>query len=115
MWFAMLSGHLVANQDPGMDSGVASSGVVVIFTCDGVDDGAQDGRRFNQLFQDVGLGGQGEAVIQHLLQQLVHHHHVVFDGRLSAHAKIVLMGHSLLLLQYYYLLPLVITLLKINM
>lgn len=59
-------------------------------TCDGVDDGAQDGGRFNQLFQDVGLGGQGEAVIQHLLQQLIHYHHVVFNGRLGAHTKIVL-------------------------
>lgn len=62
----------------------------MILTRDGVDDGAQDGRRFNQLFQDVGLGGQGEAVIQHLLQELVHHHHVVFNSRLGADAEIVL-------------------------
>lgn len=67
-----------------------SSVAVHVRTCDGVDDGTQDGGRFDQLFQNVGLGGQRESVIQHLLQQLVHHHHIVFDRRLGTDAKIVL-------------------------
>ena len=43
----------------------------------GVDDRPEDVGRLDQLLQDVGLSGEGETVVKHLVQQLVHHHVVV--------------------------------------
>ena len=37
-------------------------------TRDGVDHSAEDGGGLNELFEDVRLCGQWEAIIQHLLQ-----------------------------------------------
>lgn len=59
-------------------------------TCDGVHHCAQDGGRFNELFKDVWFGGQWEAIIQHLLQQLIDHNNIVFNSRFCANPKIVL-------------------------
>lgn len=59
-------------------------------TCDGVDHCAEDGGRLNELFEDVGLCGQRKAVVQHLLQQFIDHYHIVLNGSLCTHSKIVL-------------------------
>lgn len=66
--------------------------VTVRHTCDGVDHGAQDGGRLDELFQDVGLGGERKSVVQHFLQELVDHHHIVLDSSFCADPKIVLAG-----------------------
>lgn len=62
----------------------------VYCTCDGVDHCAQDGGRLNELFKDVGLCCQGKAVVQHFLQQLINHYHIVLDGSLRTYPEIVL-------------------------
>ncbi len=59
-------------------------------TCDGVDHCAEDGGRLNELFEDVGLCGQRKAVVQHFLQKFIDHYHIVLNGSLCTHSKIVL-------------------------
>lgn len=59
-------------------------------TCNGVDHGAEDGGRLDELFQDVGLCCQGETIVQHLLKQLVHHNYIVLYRCFCADSKIVL-------------------------
>ena len=59
-------------------------------TCDSVDHCAKDGGRLDQFFEDVGLGGQRETVVKHLLQQLVHNNYIVFNGSFTTNSKIVL-------------------------
>lgn len=63
---------------------------VYVRTCDGVDHCTKDGGGLDKLFEDVGLCGQGKAIVQHLLEQFIYHYHIVFDGSLCTHTKIVL-------------------------
>lgn len=65
-------------------------------TCDGVDHCSKDCWGFNKLFEDVGFCGQWKAIVQHLLQQLIDHHHIVFDGSFCTHSKIVLRSQTML-------------------
>ena len=71
-------------------------------TCDGVDHCAEDGGGLDELFEDVGLCGQREAVIQHLLQEFIHHDHVVLNRSLCTHSKIILRTKKSILEYNYY-------------
>ena len=69
----------------------------VVWTCECVDHGPQDGGRPDHLLQDVGLRSQRETVVQHLLQQLINRHHVVLNDRFGAFSKIILGKYSIYL------------------
>lgn len=55
-----------------------------------VGDGAQNVGRLDQLLEYVALRGQGETVVEHLVEQLIDDHIIVLYHRLGAIAEIVL-------------------------
>ena len=63
-----------------------------MFTC--INHCSQDVWWFDQLLQNVCFGCQRKPIIQHLIQELVHHHIVVLDSGLSDVVEVVLEGVS---------------------
>ena len=66
------------------------------FPSDGVGQRPQDIGWFNQLLQNVALGGQRESIVQHLIQKLINNDIILFDDRLGAISKVILecINHS---------------------
>lgn len=63
-----------------------------VFTCESIDNWSQDSGGPDHFFQDIGLGRQREAVVKHLLEELVHCNNIVLNNTLCALSKVILLG-----------------------
>lgn len=62
-----------------------------LFTGESIDDRSEDCGRPDHLLEDVGLGSQRKAIVEHLFEDFVHSHQVVFDHAFGAISKVVLL------------------------
>lgn len=64
--------------------------ILIIHTGDTVDHRAQNIRRSDELFQNVGFCRQREAIIKHFFEKFVHNHDILFNSSLGTFSKIIL-------------------------